>query len=498
MFAKHSLAAGLRSITPAPRKPRLAHGTRNHRWSVRHAALGIEIRGTSLYLASVRPGWNKRWLSATGTITDFLQLTAEQLGQRIREILAPMGSEEPVVVLGIPRRETTVRHLQLPAAAEKSLDNVLDLQLGLYKPSDEEEFCWDAAVVHQKEQLAVSLAFASRARVQEVAARLADAGYPVSRVSAAQLATLNWVLRSVDTATSPRVLIVQSNGTEAEFAIVENKACVYSRTLALPVEAPEAATQCVVTQVRQALATIRSNATDAGTVVLAGPGTEPWRDALAEFGNVEHIGRFCHAEDLLIAAEVNTGSQEDYWGAIALALDGLSWTGDYRLNLLPPELRPKRHRWQNAPTYALLALNVLLLAALAARAPLQREITLKRYQQEISGIERPASQVQRQVKKEQQISQRLDTLRQFQQDGRLPLDALSEIAQKLPPDAWVNSFSYRQGEVGLMGTAKSAAALLPALKTSPYLQNVEFRGALTREPTGAERFQMQIKLRASR
>src|SRR5258708_336901 len=116
MFAKHSLAAGLRSglrsMTPAPRKPRLAHGTRNHRWSLRHAALGIEIRGTSLYLASVRPGWNKRWLSATGTITDFPQLTAEQLRLRIREILAPMGSEEPVVVLGIPRRETTVRHLQ--------------------------------------------------------------------------------------------------------------------------------------------------------------------------------------------------------------------------------------------------------------------------------------------------------------------------------------------------------------------------------------------------
>jgi Tfp pilus assembly protein PilN len=498
MFAKHSIFGALRSVAPAPRKPRLEHSSQHHRWSVRHAALGVEIRGTSLYLACVRPGWNQRWLSATWTISDFPQLTGEQLRQRIREALAPLGVDDPVVVLGIPRRETTVRHLQLPIAAEKSLDKVLDLQLGLYKPCDEEEFCWDAAVVHQKESLAISLAFAPRARVQEVVERLADAGYPVSRVSAAQLSTLDWVLRSADAATSPRLLIVQSHGTEAEFAIVENKACVYSRPVTLPSDDDEAAAQCMVTQIRQALATLRSNSTEACTVVLAGPGTEHWRGVLAEFGSVEHIGRFCSAEGLLTAAEVNPAALEDFWGAIALALDGLSWTGDYRLNLLPTELRPTRRHWQNAPIYALLVVNVLLLAALAARAPLQREVTLKRYQQEISGIERPASQVERQVKKEKQIGARLDALRQFQQDGRRPLDALSDIAQKLPPDAWVNSFSYRQGEVGLIGTAKSAAALLPALKTSPDLQDVEFRGALTRESTGAERFQMQIKLRASR
>ena len=496
MFASRRSFAGLRSLAPAPRKPRLSHSARHHGWTMRHAALGVELRGTSLYLACVQPGWNRRWLSAIGVITDFSQLTAEQLRQRIREVLEPAGVHDPIVVLGLPRRETMVRHLQLPAAAEKSMDSVLNLQLGLYKPSDDEEFCWDAAVVRAQQQLAVSLAFASRARVQEVTSKLADAGFPVSRVTAAQFASLDWVLRGRDTASSPRLLVVQIHGPEVEFAIVEDNACVFSRSLV--VEPGANAVQSGIIQIRQALATLRSNRSEPFTVLLAGAQSSDWHAALAEFGTVEHVGRYCQADELMNAAGIDSAELEEHWGAIALALDGLSWTGDYRLNLLPKELRLARRRWQNAPTYALLAINVLLLAALLARAPLQRSVMLKRYDTEISRVDKNASQVERQIRKEQQIGQRLETLRQFEQQGRQPLDALSEIAQKLPPEAWVNSYSYRQGEVSLSGTAKSASAVLPALKASAELQDVQFRGALTRESSGAERFQMQIKLRASR
>jgi Tfp pilus assembly protein PilN len=495
MFASRMSFAGLRSLAPAPRKPQLSHSVRHHGWTMRHAALGVEVRGTSLYLACVQPGWNRRWLAAIGVIPDFSQLAAEQLCQRVRDVLEPAGVHDPIVVLGLPRRETMVRHLQLPAAAEKSMDSVLNLQLGLYKPSDDEEFCWDAAVVRVQQQLAVGLAFASRARVQELTGKLADAGYPVSRVTAAQFANLDWVLRGRDIATSPRLLVVQIHGPEVEFAIVEDNACVFSRSF---LAEGANAVQSGIIQIRQALATLRSSRSEPFTVLLAGAQSREWQEALAEFGTVEHLGRYCGAEELMNAAGMDSAELEEHWGAIALALDGLSWTGDYRLNLLPKELRLARRRWQNAPTYALLAVNVLLLAALLARAPLQRSVMLKRYDSEISRVDKNASQVERQIRKEQQIGQRLETLRQFEQQGRQPLDALSEIAQKLPPEAWVNSYSYRQGEVSLSGTAKSASAVLPALKASAELQDVQFRGALTRESSGAERFQMQIKLRASR
>ena len=40
----------------------------------------------------------------------------------------------------------------------------------------------------------------------------------------------------------------------------------------------------------------------------------------------------------------------------------LAWRDADRVNLLPVEMRPSRRRWRYAPTYALIAVNVLLLA----------------------------------------------------------------------------------------------------------------------------------------
>ncbi len=65
----------------------------------------------------------------------------------------------------------------------------------------------------------------------------------------------------------------------------------------------------------------------------------------------------------------------------------------------------------------------------------------------------------------------------------------------LPADAWVNFLTYRQGQLELIGMAKSASALLPLLQASPQLEDVKFNGALTRDPSGAERFRLQMKLK---
>ncbi len=92
----------------------------------------------------------------------------------------------------------------------------------------------------------------------------------------------------------------------------------------------------------------------------------------------------------------------------------------------------------------------------------------------------------------------MSALKDFQERGRKPLDALGEIAQKLPPDAWVSGFTCRQGQIEISGIAKSASAVLPALKASTEFDEVQFRGGLTREAAGTERFQIQMKLRASR
>jgi len=480
-----------------PSRPRLESSPGRRGWNVRRASVGIELRGDELVIACVRPGLRKRWLVASGRITSLAQLAADDLRARVQEITGAL--DDPIVTLGLPRRETMLRHLQLPAAAEKQLDSVLELQLGLYKPSDDEEYCWDAAVARGKRaesdsdsegQLSVALAFLQRARVEELCAQFRAAGLPLARVTVTQMAVLDWALRGEPK--DARLLVVEARGGEADIAVIENGRCLGTRSFST---SPDTSSSQITLQVRQAIAAARCNGTGAWRVLLGGQAAAALREQVGEFGETQDLDSFLATD---VAATADAALGRDVLGAAALALAGFGGAGDYRLNLLPRELRAKTQRWRNTPTYALLAVNVLLLIALVARRPVQQQLLLRRYQQELTTLERSASLVEHELKKTERVQQRLATLGEFQQRGRQPLDALGEIAQKLPTDAWVSGFACRNGQVDISGTAKAASAVLPALQASTQFDDVQFRGGLTRETGGAERFQIQMKLRASR
>ena len=106
-----------------------------------------------------------------------------------------------------------------------------------------------------------------------------------------------------------------------------------------------------------------------------------------------------------------------------------------------------------------------------------------------------AGQMKQLLQKDRDMKQELLTLDAFQQHGRQPFEALNEIAQKLPQDAWLNAFSYRKGQIDLNGSAKAAALLLPLFQALPQFQEVKFMGGLTQESSGAEHFRLQIRLR---
>ena len=498
MFVSRSTTRALRRYAPAAKARPLQRGSSGA--SLRRATLGVELRGDTLYLACVRPGLRVRQLTATGVIPGFAQISAEELRTRIGDLLTAANVHDPQIVLGIPRRELMVRHLELPAVAARQLDSVLQLQLGLYKPSDDEELAWDAAVVEQSDKLGIDLAFAPMLRIRELAARFSEAGYPVSRITTSQFATLEWLLRARNgspNSGSTQLLVLQASANDVDMALVDGRRCIFSRSFTIPPSADSGA--YVATQVRQALAANRRTADQSWQVIIGGDDSKTLRAALEAFGPVEHIGTSLQGDVLsnTVAEAQPDAPHELFWGALALALDGLNWTGDYHVNLLPRTLRPARRRWQHVPTVVLLVANVLMLGALVARGPIQRRILLKRYDAELTSLDKQATLVEREIKKSDGLQDRLTVLRDFQQQGRQPLDALSDLAQKLPADAWINAFTYHQGQVEVLGLAKSASALVPALKQAPSIEDVQLKGALTREADG-ERFQMQLKLRASR
>lgn len=488
MFVNRHSLRNLAGRLGASRTARLRTRSGPLRWSLRRPILGIEVRGSALYLACLRPGLGRRWLLGTDTIPDFHGLAVEELHPLLRKLLGKWGADDPVVVLGCPRRDAIVRHLDLPLAAESSLDEALDLQVSLFKPNDDVEFCSDATAIREGQRLAASLVLLPQSAIEKIVAKFIEAGFPPSRLTVTQFALLDLVLRGAPADRPAQFIVVRQEGMETELAAVLGGALLYSRSLALPAE-PAAAAQQLTAAADQAFASLRW--TQPIPVVFTGTVSAEMETALAALGPRQLLPEW------LRTAVGKAAVAEDSWGAIALAFDGADWFGTYRLNLLPVGLRARRRYLGYLPTYVLLAVNVLLLIALGLRAPLQRRVLLREYRDAIAAVQAPAARSQRELDKDKRIRQQLGLLLQFQQQGQRPLGLLANVTGKLPSDAWLNFFTYRGGELEIDGTAKSAAGVLSSLQSLPDVEDVRFGGALTRDDSGLEHFRIQMRVRGN-
>jgi Tfp pilus assembly protein PilN len=489
IFAKRFSFETLLGKLGRRRQVHLRAGSGWRLFNSRRAALGVELRGSSLHLAIARPGWGRRWILATSTIPDYAQLTAEQLGEKLREFLLPLRGEEPVVVLGMSRGDAVVRLCSLPQMGKQALDEALQLQAEMYRPAEEQSFCWDAATVPHGESLAASLVFVPRPQVERLAALFAAAGFPLSLITLSQFAMLQMAFQGRPEGTSSRFVLIDVAASNVELSLIENGQLVYSRGFAPP--AGEVAIEDgLLAEIRQAFSALRWKQDGAIRVLLAGAAAETTEVALGELGRVSRM------KDWLQTDAVSGARETERWGAISLAVAGLGRRGAYRVNLLPPELRTVKHRWQRGLTYALIGANALVLAALFLHEPVQRQLLLREYRQDTARVLKSSQETQQILDNQKKMLEYLQQLGDFQSHGHQSLDALAEMGQRLPADTWLNNFAYRKGQVEILGTAKSASALVPLLEASPQFTNLKFGGALTRDASGAERFRLQMGVKS--
>jgi len=460
------------------------------RWIPRRPVLGAEVDGTSLLLACLKPGLGRAPVSHFGTISDFAALSPEELRAKLQEFLKPLGGEEPLVVLGLPRRECMIRFLNLPATARKSLSEAVSLQVEMYKPTDNETFDWDTVIIDEQQHLAASLVLAPRTTVEKFANLFSRAGYPITRLTATQFAQLNLFLRAEPAKQDKRFLLVDGRNEDVELALLEGRKLVYSRSLPLMRDGAAAASD-VLAEIRQAFSSLRWKEQENLVVLVAGDLPAAIELALGALGPIERL-----KEKIRQRALPEQGGLQRYWGAAAVALSVLiGRRRAYSLNLLPSELRPLRPHSRYLITYALLFLNAVLLLALGLRIPVQNYVLLRQYQKEIAGEKVRAEEMRSLLERERAMREELLALDALQQRGRQPLDALNEIAKMLPQDAWLNIFSCKKGQIELSGSAKAASPLLPLFESSAQFHDVKFNGALTGDTAGAEHFRLQMKLK---
>jgi len=487
MFNERFLPKAFGTWSRKPRPRRLRFGKTSYRVNLRRPILGMEIRGSSLFLACLHPGLVGVSLTGTLEVPDFSALKPGELHERLSDFLRQLKVDDPVLALGLPRCEVIVRLLSLPRMARKSVDEALALQVEMFKPTDTEQFCWDATVLPHEMQLRASLVLAPHVTVERLTNLFAQAGYPISCLTVSQFSLVHLYLRGAQQHLSARLVLLECRGQDLELAILEGERMVATRAFSL-LDGNVPPEQAIISELQQALSTLRWQEGEKPAILLSGAVPEPVAQALGKLGTVERF-------ELRLGREGMTPDTHlgEFWGAVAVAVAAIGRGRPYQLNLVPRALRPSRRRWQRLPTYALLGANAALLLAIALRPSVQNLVLLHQYQRQIAALQQQTDEMKGVLQKEKDLRQTILLLEGFEQRGRQPLQALNEVAKQLPPDAWLNLFTWRKNQIELVGTAKSASSLLPLFQASPQFEEVKFNGALTQDPSGMERFRLEMR-----
>ena len=182
------------------------------------------------------------------------------------------------------------------------------------------------------------------------------------------------------------------------------------------------------------------------------------------------------------------------WPALAAAFCGFKRKGALAVNLLPAALRPRKSRWEWVPTYALAALNALLLLALLLQGPVRQRAWSQRMSLERERLE-PAVSAFRKLEAERDLwRERAGLLDRHRHRNPRLLAALAELSLILPRDSMVRLFNLEDGVIRIQGTSGQAAALPKILEDSGYFKEVELVSAINRDSKGRETYHIQAGL----
>ncbi len=177
-----------------------------------------------------------------------------------------------------------------------------------------------------------------------------------------------------------------------------------------------------------------------------------------------------------------------------LPLAGISVQGlEDCANLLPEDRQPQVDRSERRVNGLLLAVVGVLVFLLGFNAIEQREQTIRQLDEEIAQARQKAAVAARLRESLDAAVQSARWLHDRKRNHPLMLQALLELTEALPDDAWVQRMEYNKGVFKIQGVAVSANELLKKLDRLPHLKSPEIVGAITEDRlTHKEKFHIKL------
>ncbi len=430
---------------------------------------GIEIGAEDLSIAVLRNALGKLRLVSTHRLQGFMGLGDNDRRESIQRFLKSNRIPASSIFLSLPRDQGIVRQIQLPTDVTRKLRDIVKIQVETLSPWPAAEVYWDfAAETPKKDQklVTVTIVIIPRIHLDPWITFFKSVGMPLSGATLSSVAHAH---------------AVSSFWAQATPAIVLRREQAYTE-------------QTFISGSRLTALTVPSSESGMARLLSAAKVTSAEGARLIVCGNAEPPDL---ADNPVLPLENSKPETAKDFGSVAVALLPLK-QGCFRSNLLPPELRYSESRMRLIPALLLGLLTLFTGAALLVREPYQNRVYASELDRDIRKIAPQIKEVADQEKQLDQLSQRYQSLTSQLQNRDYVLQTVGELARILPPSAFVVNYSYQDGTITISGLAQSASEIQNLLETSPVFRGVEFTNAVTREPSGKDRFSLKMLIEAQK
>jgi len=454
-------------------------------------SLGVWVNDDGLHLTLLSSRFNRwKWVDYL-FVEDIANKQSSELQRKIENFLKKNRVTRYQCNLALARRDVVLRHLELPKETEENLDKVIEYQLLNLLPSEDETISYDYVSTKQdskSDTIQVTIFIVLQSILDKYLNFCQQLGVRVDRVVPLSVAIANYYLESPIPSKKSIALAGFLATSSGELVGLSNRHLQSSRELTF---LPENLTEALKKEGELFQGQAHLSIGEPLNLFLLGEVPEKLRsnDDLIIHRLPYPVG--FQASSALKSDNKNSGG---VLPSVLSATSGLNKNMPIGLNLLPSDQRVQQSVWEWVPTYILLGINLLLLIALVFRGSFQQQDYLSQVASEVARLGPKVKQVREIESKLSVWRDRRDFLLSQKLNTRQICLALNELSTILPKNSMVTNLVLKDGVLEIRGWSLTAAAIPKILEDSEYFEQAEVISAITRQPSGRERYGIRVKL----
>ncbi|MBN2242519.1 MAG: pilus assembly protein PilM [Acidobacteria bacterium] len=456
--------------------------------------IGIEMRGEDILLSSLQGNFSGGTFTHFKRVADYRHRDTLELRQEIQLFLKTNVLGQDNIVLGIPRGDIILRHMELPAEVSDNLKQAIRYQVQSFEPTEEESYYYDHAVLKRagkNRRLSILLVMVRKSILDGHLQLMQEIGIQPAVVTSGTLALSNLFLQNARSLQDGTYILADAAPASLELLVLHRGMPVYSQETCKG--ADRSWKDLILGEIDEAVSRIRLGPESTiEQILLAGESSEQAHGELKEA--IPECALLKNAIAVKSTPENRRYLQE------AAAVNGLAHTVMTRrpalnINLLPEAFRVRQPRWAYISA-AVLGLCILaFLAGLFLHGQVQDRRLLNELDGEISSLKNSVARVQDLRRKTEALKNEIHSMETLFRKKDRSLEVLRELTTILPDDTYLNNYVYRDGKLSIAGLSDSATDLIALLENSPLLRNVVQRSGIFRDTqSGKDRFSIEAEL----